>query len=179
MHQRHALFLALSIAIGLTTGGRAFGQTLTYGINGRMPDVQIGTDRYSLVVRHVVVPSTGVDAREIHLTVTPASGQAQIFHVSASEAQTFSTAITKALALKADNGQTITQSGQTLVMSFESAAVPTQVRGFSMNDNPDGTWFLGIKQPGFPDFSRRYPSASMQQFANYLSLGVAFANALP
>jgi len=158
-----------------------FGQTLLYGIDGKVPEVQIGTDRYSLNVRHLVTvaPSGGIDVRTIHLTVAQSSGQAQAFDFSASEAQAFSTAIDTALALKADNGKTTIINGQTAVMSFESASIPTQVHGFSMNDNPDGSWFLGFKQPGFPDFSRRYQAASMQQFANYLHLGVSFANALP
>jgi hypothetical protein len=144
---------------------------------GRCLASKLGRIDTSWLVRHVV--ANGKNQREMHLTVAPASGQVLAFRVTPSEAQTFSEVITKALALKAANGQTITQGGKKLVMRFETALTGTQAQGFSLNDNPDGTWFLGRKEPGFPDLARKYSSTSMQQFANYLDLGVVFVNALP
>ena len=175
--QRTVLFLALSVAFSLAVSKTAFGQTLIYAMDADVPAIQIGTDTYSLSLRHVI--ANGTEQRIVAVTVTPAGGQAQSFVLLDSEAETIAAGITKSLILQADNGRTITQSGQTITMKFETAIMPTQAGGFLMSSNPNGIWSMTYQHAGYPLFTRKYPSASMQQFADYLNLGVAFAKALP
>jgi hypothetical protein len=118
-----------------------------------------------MYARHVF--ANGTEQRTLSITVTPLSGPPQVFLVLVGDAQIISAGITKALALQADNGGVITQGGQTLRMRLEGNIV--------MNSNSNGIWYMSYQAA----FSRRYPSVLMQQFADYLSLGVAFANALP
>lgn len=171
---RLAMFLASVVVLALSGNQRLFGQNLIYGLNGDVPATRVGTDTYSMYARHVF--ANGTEQRTLSITVTPLSGPPQVFLVLVGDAQIISAGITKALALQADNGGVITQGGQTLRMRLEGNIVmPAQAGGFTMNSNSNGIWYMSYQAA----FSRRYPSVLMQQFADYLSLGVAFANALP
>jgi hypothetical protein len=147
----------------------------------RVPAITLGDDSIELEVLHQTL--AGTDKRLLFIIVTPRGGTPQtLLAIGVAEMQAFVTAVNKIFSLVAADGSSITVDGQSAPLRISVVEI-RRAGNFALTQTVVANrtvYQLQIHQPIFdPYFYRNYTLAELQQLVSYLSLGIAYVNALP
>jgi hypothetical protein len=148
---------------------------LSFSVVVAIAPSRIGADDVSIVAPDI----TWQGGKGVFVSLKPiAGGPSQGFSLSLSDAQAVATGITNALTMKQTAFAPITIQGQTQPVTLQLLQIQNP-NGFWIYAQPNGTWSVGYGNAAPSQVNRNWSPTEIRQFATYLSLGIAFANALP
>ena len=103
------IYLSAVLLVFLVSGREASAQTVVYVMSVNVPNTTIDADVFSARIVH----TAGANKKQIFFTITPAGATPLTLDpIDLDDVQNFDTALNQAVTLLNDNGQLITQNGQ-------------------------------------------------------------------